>query len=261
MKTVYSFIVLFITFFALVSCDATKVDSDKNEETYVMSGSVAGPNVTAKKSVYAGLFTAGAIDFTTTPIFSTLITLDLNSKGLYSVSGIKKGTYSAGIFIDMDGNKKLSSGDYCTYMTSGEIPGFTSPGDVVIEKDYELNILSTHFFLFFTGSESKDTSKESVIYFKKPADWNAVYVHYWNNSSESKWPGIKMDLYSDDWYKITMKNLETGTYFSNYVFNNGDPIFDEDKTIDTEWDKATGWCIPGNENTKAKTVQWSSTKL
>lgn len=40
-----------------------------------------------------------------------------------------------------------------------------------------------------------------------------------------------MEYYSGDWYKITMTEVEIGTYFSNYVFNNGSPVFDEDQTM------------------------------
>lgn len=52
------------------------------------------------------------------------------------------------------------------------------------------------------------------VYFKKPSNWSAVNVHYWEeipsgSLTPSNWPGPNMILYEDDWYKYTFENTES----------------------------------------------------
>lgn len=259
MKTVYSFITLSIILITLIACDTANKEEEK---TFVLSGSIEGPQDAGKKNVYLALFKAGTTDFLTAdPIVKTSIILDANAEGEYSVSGIKKGKYSAAIFIDMDSDGELSEGDYYTYMTSGVIPGYTSPGDITIDKNLEFDIPSEVFIEFEFEFDDDDDDYElwSEIYFKKPSDWGTVYVHYWNDKGETEWPGKEMEQYSGDWYKITITEVESGN-FSNYVFNNGTPIYLDDQTIDTEWSGAIGWCTPKDEGSLSKSVKWTTSK-
>lgn len=135
MKIAFRFLLLLIIF-VFIGC-ATQEEVKK----YKMSGSIQGPSKSALKNVYAGLFSAGSTDFTVTPKYSVSVKLDSIAQCTYSVNEIEKGSYAAGIFIDMNNNGILDTGDYCTYMTSGSIKGNTSPGDITFEKDYQLHLL------------------------------------------------------------------------------------------------------------------------
>ena len=73
-------------------------------------------------------------------------------------------------------------------------------------------------------SESEVDTQEGTfkVHFKKPGNWDKVYMHVWADSQNplKSWPGIEITQQDTDGYYVTELNV-TEKGFYNYVFNNG----------------------------------------
>ncbi|OHD18804.1 MAG: hypothetical protein A2086_03260 [Spirochaetes bacterium GWD1_27_9] len=146
-QSVFKLLLLFIIIilvaslqFISVSCVTQATTTTTVQSTYKISGSLnCNYSPAYNKNVYLGLFNAGSKDFTITPIYGASTILNTSGKGNYLKEGIISGTYACAVFVDINNNGKLDTGDYVTYKTSGIT---TSGGgvDIIINGDYTLNI-------------------------------------------------------------------------------------------------------------------------
>ncbi|MEM9340826.1 MAG: starch-binding protein, partial [Bacteroidota bacterium] len=85
------------------------------------------------------------------------------------------------------------------------------------------------------------------VYFKKPASWSQVNVHYWDESPDvlpvSNWPGVQMSRVDDsDWYQyifegVASTNLlfnDNGNSKTDDLFRDRDGWFDNGTWFDTD---------------------------
>jgi hypothetical protein len=109
-------ILIFFAVLFLTSCPEIKNEKDE-DATYTVSGTATFTSTLNNKTVYLKLTTYGA-DSTAPALYSTSATFINTSSTNYSVSGVKKGTYSGWAFIDMNGNASSTNspdiGDYVT---------------------------------------------------------------------------------------------------------------------------------------------------
>ncbi len=74
---------------------------------------------------------------------------------------------------------------------------------------------------FADGGWFNAQPKDLTIHFKKPADWNTAFMHFWNVTPAgtlpgTNWPGVPMKDDGDGWYSYTL----AGITCVNIVFNN-----------------------------------------
>ncbi len=81
------------------------------------------------------------------------------------------------------------------------------------------------------------------VYFKKPAGWSQVNVHYWNESPDilpvSNWPGPQMSrIENSDWYEY----IFDGVTSSNLLFNDNGNAKTDDLSRDRDgWYQDNAW--------------------
>jgi hypothetical protein len=73
------------------------------------------------------------------------------------------------------------------------------------------------------SGEPVDRCPPTIVYFKKPANWNsAVKIYYYPEDISApkyvEWPGVPMTKECEDWYKFTLPN--SASYF-DLIFNDG----------------------------------------
>ncbi len=103
-----------------------------------------------------------------------------------------------------------------------------------------------------SNGEASDVSTKSYqigpieglhVYFKKPANWSQVNVHYWNASPNvlpaSNWPGPEMNrIENSDWYEY----IFDGVTSTNLVFNdNGSSKTDDLNRVKDGWYQDNTW--------------------
>ena len=96
------------------------------------------------------------------------------------------------------------------------------------------------------GGGSSTATGTRTIYFRDDQNWDAVYVHYWNESStkeQSTWPGVKMTKVKDNTYKADISQAA-----EKVIFNSGseanktqDLVLQKDKNYwANEWTNYSG---------------------
>lgn len=96
---------------------------------------------------------------------------------------------------------------------------------------------------------TRASSSDLVIYFKKPADWQAAYIHYWgtgvNNNINSDWYNSPQMIDGDNgWFSYTFANEdEAGFLFKDVPDNNYNH-----KTVDLNTNSVDNeaWCYYQN---------------
>lgn len=77
------------------------------------------------------------------------------------------------------------------------------------------------------GEDDPVLIDENYIYVKDDAGWGTVYVHYWNDSAGSVWPGTQMESVGNNVYRYALDSQ-----FVNIVFNNGNGTQTADLTAE-----------------------------
>lgn len=105
------------------------------------------------------------------------------------------------------------------------------------------------------GGGSSTATGTRTIYFRDDQNWDAVYVHYWNESStkeQSTWPGVKMTKVKDNTYKADISQAA-----EKVIFNSGseanktqDLVLQKDKNYwANEWTNYSGSSITSSTGT------------
>ncbi len=95
-----------------------------------------------------------------------------------------------------------------------------------------------------------------TIRFKKPADWNAVYLYAWLNLGNQLlgvWPGRQLTEYAQGWYSYTFDKSITHV---NFIFNSGSggvqsSDLSTTQSVCYEWDGTNAVQVDCPENTNA----------
>ncbi|MGB0524258.1 MAG: starch-binding protein [Flammeovirgaceae bacterium] len=133
------------------------------------------------------------------------------------------------------------------YTTDGSNPSASSP---VYSSTFTIGTNQTIKAIAIDGNDQSSIVSHTYtfgeitglkVYFKKPANWNTVNVHYWNNTPAgtlppSNWPGPSMINEGNDWYSYVFANVTS----TNLLFNDNGGS----KTDDLFRDR-TGWFKDG----------------